>query len=83
IQSYEVAKKEHTPRAVTLLWDTTFKRKDTLATVVFCDTIENEVLLWRHVDSEKSKYYKEMLPPLLSLGYTVNAVTIDGKRGLN
>ncbi|MBK2345935.1 hypothetical protein IBE10_03160 [Francisella tularensis subsp. novicida] len=85
IHSYEVAKKEHNPRAVTLLCDTTFygKRKDKLATVVFCDTIENEVLLWRHVDSEKSKYYKEMLQQLLSLGYTVNAVTIDGKRGLN
>ncbi|AFX71376.1 hypothetical protein IBE97_00470 [Francisella tularensis] len=66
-----------------MLCDTTFKRKDKLATVVFCDTIENEVLLWRHVDSEKSKYYKEMLQQLLSLGYTVNAVTIDGKRGLN
>jgi hypothetical protein len=41
------------------------------------------VLLWKHVDSEKSKYYKEVLQELLSLGYTVNAVTIDGKRGLN
>ncbi|MDE4990511.1 hypothetical protein NAH39_10890, partial [Francisella tularensis subsp. holarctica] len=51
IHSYEVAKKEHNPRAVTLQCDTTFKRKDKIATVVYCDTIENEVLLWRHVDS--------------------------------
>ena len=35
------------------------------------------------MDSEKSKYYKDMLEELLSLGYTVNAITIDGKRGLN
>ena len=75
----------HNPRAVTLVCDTTFygKRKDKLATVVFYDAIQDEILLWRHVDSEKSKYYKEMLQELLSLGYIVNSVTIDGKRGLN
>lgn len=85
IHSYELPKKYHNPRAVTLVCDTTFygKRKDKLATVIFYDIIEDELLLWRHVDSEKSKYYKEMLQELLSLGYTVNAVTIDGKRGLN
>ena len=85
IHSYEVDKKEHKPRAVTLVCDTTFygKRKDKLGTIVFYDTIEDEVLLWKHVDSEKSKYYKEMLQELLSLGYIINSVTIDGKRGLN
>ena len=48
-------KKEHNPRAVTLVCDTTFygKRKDKLATIVFYDTIE------------------------------INAVAIDGERGLN
>ena len=35
------------------------------------------------MESEKSKYYKDLLQELLSLGYTINAVTIDGKRGLN
>lgn len=35
------------------------------------------------MESEKSKYYKVLLQELLSLGYTINAVTIDGKRGLN
>ena len=61
IHSYELPKKSHKPRAVTLVCDTTFygKRKDKLATVTFYDTIEDELLLWRHVDSEKSKYYKE------------------------
>jgi hypothetical protein len=85
IHNYEVSKKDHNSRAVTLVCDTTFygKRKDKLATVVFYDSIENEVLLWKNVDSEKSKYYKKMLQELLSLGYTINAVAIDGKRGLN
>lgn len=78
-------KKTHNPRAVTLVCDTTFygKRKDKAGTVVFFDTIEKEILLWKHVESEKSKYYKILLNELLSLGYTINAVTIDGKRGLN
>lgn len=58
------------------------RRKDKLATVFFYGTIEGEVLLWKHVKSEKSKYYKDMLDEL-SLGYIVNAVTIDGKTGLN
>ncbi|WP_205334659.1 hypothetical protein [Francisella opportunistica] len=45
--------------------------------------LEDEVLLWYHVESERCKYYREMLFELLSLGYTINSVTIDGKRGLN
>jgi hypothetical protein len=35
------------------------------------------------VESEKSQYYKILLDELLSLGYTVNGVTTDGKRGLS
>lgn len=45
--------------------------------------MESEILIWKHVESEKSKYYKDLLDELLSLGYTINSVTIDGKRGLN
>ena len=85
IHSYKIHQREHCPRAVTLVCDTTFygKRKGKLATIVFYDTIEDEVLLWKYVDSEKSKYYKDMLQELLSLGYTINSVSIDGKRGLS
>lgn len=65
--------------------DTTFygKRKDHLGTVVFYDSIEHEVILWKHVESEKSQYYKQLLKELLTLGYSINAVTLDGRRGLN
>jgi len=68
-----------------LVCDTTFygKRKDKFGTVVFYDTIRNEVLLWKHVESEKSKHYKELLTKLLSLGYTINGVTIDDRRVLS
>lgn len=65
--------------------DTTFygKRKDHLGTVVFYDSIEHEVILWNHVESEKSQYYKQLLKELLILGYSINAVILDGRRGLN
>ena len=84
IHSYKVAEKTHRPRAINLVCDTTFygKRQDKLGTVVFFDSIEKEVLLWNHVESEKAQHYKELLKELLLLGYTINSVTIDGKRGL-
>jgi hypothetical protein len=47
------------------------------------DVLKGEVLLWEHVETERCKYYKKLLIQLLSLGYTINAVTMDGKRGLS
>ena len=65
--------------------DTTFygKKKNLLSIVVLYDSIEHEVILWNHVESEKSQYYKQLLKELLILGYSINAVTLDGRRGLN
>jgi hypothetical protein len=65
--------------------DTTFygKRKDHLGTAVLYDSIGYEVILWNHVESEKSQYYMQLLKELLILGYSINAVTLDGRRGLN
>ncbi|WP_200151673.1 hypothetical protein [Francisella philomiragia] len=85
VHSYKIPKKKYNPRSITLVCDTTFygKRKDKLATVFFYDVIADEILLWKHVESERCQHYKNMLNELLSLGYTINAVTMDGKRGLN
>ena len=85
INNYQVAIKRHDSRAVTLVCDTTFygKKKDKLGTVIFYDVLKGEILLWEHVETEKCEYYKKSLKQLLSLGYTINSVTIDGKRGLN
>ena len=85
IHKYIVPKKEHKPRAVTLVCDTTFygKRKDKLATVFFYDVIADEILLWKHVESERCQHYRDMLSELLVFGYMINSVTMDGKRGLN
>lgn len=44
--------------------------------------MSKEVLVWKHIESETLKSYKYLLKELLELGYTINSITIDGKRGL-
>jgi hypothetical protein len=44
--------------------------------------LSKEVLIWKHIQSETLKSYKYLLKKLLELGYTINSITIDGKRGL-
>ncbi len=67
-----------------MICDATFygKRRDKLGTLVFKDSITKEVLIWKHIQSETIKDYKHLLSELLLLGYTINSITIDGKRGL-
>jgi len=67
-----------------IVCDATFygKRKDKLGTLVFKDIIENEILTWKHINSELVIDYKQQLEYLLELGYTIKAIIIDGKRGL-
>ena len=64
--------------------DATFygKKKDKLGTLVFKDILSKEVLIWKHVQSELTKDYKQLLQRLLDIGYEVKAIIIDGKRGL-
>ena len=65
-------------------WGATFygKRKDKLGTLVFKDDITKEILLWKHIRSELAIYYKHLLNQLLELGYIIQSVIVDGKRGL-
>lgn len=44
--------------------------------------MENEVLIWKHIETELVKDYSQLLQRLLDLGYIINAVIVDGKRGL-
>ena len=50
--------------------------------MVFKDSITKEVLTWKHIQSETIKDYKYLFYTLLELGYAINSITIDGKRGL-
>jgi len=63
IGKYEPVEKIHNPRAVVIVCDATFygKRKDKIETLVFKDIFSKEVLLWKHVQSELGKDYKQLL----------------------
>lgn len=82
---YNVDYKVHNPRAVNLVCDATFygKRKDNLGTLVFKDVETKEILIWKHIESETTRDYKYLKEELVALGYTIQSVTLDGKRGLN
>jgi hypothetical protein len=38
--------------------------------------------MWMHIDSERVEYYKFLKEKLQKLGYTIQSVVLDGKRGL-
>lgn len=84
IFEYEPFEKVHNPREVILVCDATFygKRKDKLGTLVYKDADSKEILIWKHIQSEKIDDYKYLLQELLVLGYKIKSITIDGKRGL-
>lgn len=83
--AYEPGKKIHKPREVVLVCDATFygKRKDKLGTLVFKDDITKEILLWKHIETERQIHYIHLRDQLLELGYTILSVTIDGRKGLH
>jgi hypothetical protein len=84
ILEYEPSEKVYNPRPIVIVCDATFygKRKDKLGSLVFKDILSDEILIWKHIDSELVKDYKQQLNILLNLGYEVQAIIIDGKRGL-
>lgn len=84
ILDYQPPEKTHNPRPVIIVCDATFygKRKDKLGSLVFKDITSSEILIWKHIDSETIFDYKQLLQTLLDFGYTIQAIIIDGKRGL-
>jgi len=84
IRQYETPTKILIPRAVTLVADATFfgKRKDKFGVLVFKDIIKNEILIWKLISKETVDEYQNLLQKLLSLGFAINGVTVDGKKGL-
>ena len=81
---YIIEEKVHNPRPVSLVCDATFygKRRDKLGTLVFKDVESKEILIWKHIESETIKDYVHLKNELLNFGYTIQSVTLDGKRGL-
>lgn len=84
ILEFDIGEKVHNPRPINLICDATFygKKKDKLGTLVFKDSISKEIVIWKHIQSEKVSDYKYLKDELIKLGYTIQSVTLDGKRGL-
>ncbi|CAA6800158.1 MAG: FIG00657648: hypothetical protein [uncultured Campylobacterales bacterium] len=82
---YNVGEKVHNPRPVNLVCDATFyeKNRDKLGTLVFKDVESKEILIWKHIDGEVVEDYRHLKEELITLGYTIQSVTIDGKRGVD
>ena len=85
INLYTTPTKILKPREVTIVADATFfgKRKDKFGVLIFKDVIQNEILIWKLISKETVVEYNYLLNKLLVLGFTINAVTVDGKKGLN
>jgi hypothetical protein len=85
IFDYEPPEQTYNPRPVVIVCDATFygKRKDKLGTLVFKDITSNEILIWKHIESETVEDYKQLLHYLIFRGYTINAIISDGFKGLN
>ena len=45
----------------------------------FMDSITHEILIWKHIQTEKVDDYLHLLKKLLELGYTIQSVAIDWK----
>ena len=85
LSEYEPPEQTYNPRPVVIVCDATFygKRKDKLGTLVFKDITSNEILIWKHIQTETVEDYKQLLHYLVFLGYTINAIITDGFKGLN
>ena len=85
IFDYEPPEQTYNPKPVVIVCDATFygNRKDKLGTLVFKNITQNEILIWKHIETETVEDYKQLLHYLLFIGYTVNAIMTDGFEGLH
>lgn len=85
-QIFEYEPQYHTyhPRAVTVIADATFfgKKRDKFGVLVFRDSISGEILIWKHIETEQIKDYKYLIDELNEMGFTIQGVVVDVKRGL-
>jgi hypothetical protein len=86
LDTYQLPKKIHTPRAVHLIVDATYfgdRLEDTSwCVVVFRDFYGKEDLWCAYAHTETTSIYREGLNYLEQLGYTIISVTADGFGGI-
>lgn len=84
IHRYEPRRSEVLPRPVTLVIDATFfgKRTDRFGLLVAKDVKTLQPVAYRFIQTETLQEYTLLKESLLRRGFEIQAVTIDGKRGL-
>ena len=84
LELYEVKYKKDNPRKIVLVIDVTFfgKRKDKTGVMVFKDSLSKKIIKWKFVKTENLSDYKELFCEVLESGYEIQAIVLDGKRGL-
>ena len=76
--------KQRTPREVILVMDATFfgKRIDKFGLIVAKDTKTLEPISYHFIHTESIAEYSRLKSSILSQGFMIQSITIDGKRGL-
>jgi hypothetical protein len=84
IRQYQPKHIAPTPQEVTLVIDATFfgKRTDQFGMLVAKDTFSGEPIWYHFIQTESLKEYAYMKQELRAQGFHIQAVTMDGKRGL-
>ena len=84
IHAYKVTIKQRTPREVTLVMDATFfgKRIDKFGLIVAKDITTLEPISYHFIQTENLAEYSRLKSSILSQGFRIQSITIDGKRGL-
>lgn len=69
---------------MSIVADATFygRKRHRLGTLVFKDAVTKEILIWKHIETERIEDYVHLMNELIDLGFTINGITVDGKRGL-
>lgn len=81
LDKYKLKAQSHCPRTVVLAMDATFWGRR-LGVLVVRDPHAKENLFWREIASETPEDYRLAKVELEKIGYIVQGVVIDGKRGV-
>ncbi len=84
IRQYQPQIKAPIPRAVTLVMDATFfgRRKDKFGVLVAKDVKTSQVISYQFIRTEQVDSYQQIVKSLQLSGFSINSLTIDGKKGL-
>lgn len=79
---FEPSVRDISPTNITLVADATFygKKLDQLGTLVFKDILSDKIVACKHIDTETTNDYKQLIEELLGQSFVILGVTIDGKR---